>query len=71
MSSADVHGQIEAVCLDSRETVFVRITKIAALVSLAPDGPTRLVFDAGGHLDICGSARYWRQKIRVVELGEG
>ena len=66
--SAD--GCIKAVDLDTRRDIYIRVSKIAAFRAIRQDGPTRVLFDAGGHVDICGAAAQWRLVARIIELGE-
>lgn len=61
-------GQIEVVEVETRKAVFVREHKVAAVMELKDGGPTRLLFDAGGHLDICGGAEIWRREIELARL---
>lgn len=60
---------LKCVELKTRRDVYLRVSKIAAVLALKSEGPTRIMFDAGGSVDICGSAEIWRLRIRIVELG--
>jgi hypothetical protein len=64
-------SDIRFVELETRKDVFVRISKIAAVQEIRPDGPSRILFDGGGHVDVCGAARIWRINIRLAELETG
>lgn len=63
------HGQIKVCVLDGRGDAYIRVAKIAGVLALKPDGPTRILFDAGGHIDVCGGANQWRLIIQIVALG--
>jgi hypothetical protein len=59
---------IKLVCLEDRRDVYLRISKIAGVVVLKDGGPSCVLFDGGGSLDVCGSAEIiWRQ-IRLLEM---
>ena len=60
-------GCIEAVDLVTRQTIYVRVAKIAAFQAVDDDGPTRLVLDTGATIDICGAARTWSLHARIIE----
>lgn len=64
-------GVLSGVELDSRKRIFVRENKIAAVVELKPDGPTRLMLIGGGHIDVCGDAAMWWRILRLTELKIG
>lgn len=59
---------IELVELESRRAVFVRIEKVAAVLALKDEGPTRVLFDAGGYVDVCGSAKIISLELQVKKL---
>lgn len=62
------HGIVTGIELESRSSVFVREHKIAAVLALEDGGPTRLILDAGGHIDVCGSADIWWREIELARL---
>lgn len=66
--ATDVSGQVTVWTLNERQEAAVQVSTIAAIITLKPGGPTRLLFTGGGTLDICGGAEYWRAKIRLTEL---
>lgn len=63
-----VTGQIEVTTNAKRQKAFVRINKIAAVVSICQGGPTNLIFDNGGEMEICGDAEWWRHQIAITEV---
>jgi len=61
-------GNIEVSEVETRNRAFIREHKIAGVIELREGGPTRLLFDAGGHIDVCGGAHYWRHAIELARL---
>jgi hypothetical protein len=68
MTNDTVHGDIEVITSLYRHRAFVRVSKIAAIVEIRPGGPTNLIFTAGGELEICGDAEYWRRLVAISNL---
>lgn len=67
--TTEAAGWIDAVTLSDRQTVSVRLSAVAAIVELR-DGGTRLLFHAGGTLDICGNRDHWETVIVLAEAAE-
>jgi hypothetical protein len=63
-----IYGQIETITLEDRNRAFIEICNIAAIIELEANGPTRLLFVGGGHLDICGSAEIWRREVAIARI---
>jgi hypothetical protein len=59
---------IYVVELESRKDCYIRLNQIAGIMELKEEGPTRILFSQGGHIDVCGSAEQWSVKIRLVEI---
>ncbi len=59
---------IAATDFDTRKPVYLRVAQIAGFLELKPDGPARVLFSGGGHLDICGGARIWMLQARIEEI---
>lgn len=66
----EIAGQLGGVELVSRHLTWVMTHKIAAVTEIRPDGPARLHFDGGGHIDMCGSADIWRNEVARATLTE-
>jgi hypothetical protein len=62
----EIAGQLGGVELISRHLTWVMAHKVAAIVEIRPDGPTRLHFDGGGHIDMCGPAEHWRTELAIL-----
>jgi len=62
----DVAGQLGGVELVFRHLTWVVARKIAAIAEIRPDGPTRLYFDGGGSIDMCGPAEAWRSELALA-----
>jgi hypothetical protein len=71
MTNDTDHGDIEVITSHLRQSAFVRVSKIAAIVEIRPGGPTNLIFTAGGELEICGEAGYWRLLVAISDLERG
>jgi hypothetical protein len=71
INDIEIGGTIRGVLLEDRKDIFVRVSKVAAVVPLKPNGPTRLLFDGGGYVDVCGSATVWSLRIRLREIADG
>lgn len=64
-----MYGYVEATDLHSRKTVSVVAAKVAAITPISSNGfPTRLLFDGGGFVDVCGCADIWRLEIALELL---
>ncbi len=69
-TSNDVHqfGVLKTVELETRKNAFVREHKIAAVIELKDGGPTRLIFDGGGSIDVCGGAEIWWCELQLTKI---
>lgn len=63
-------GVITAIALETRKTLFLRQHKIAGTMVLSAGGPTRILFDAGGYVDVCGPAEQWSSMIEIARIEE-
>jgi hypothetical protein len=66
-------GVIKCVELETRRDIFLRQHKIAGVMALgqSDNGATRIVFDGGGHVDVCGAAEVWWREIELARLNSG
>jgi hypothetical protein len=58
---------VKAMDLVTRTDVWIREAMVAAVMDL-PNTATRVIFVGGGHVDICGSAEGWRQRVRRAQI---
>jgi hypothetical protein len=66
----DISGQLVAIELETRHPVALVCSQIAGFVALKDDGPCRVLFSGGGHVDICGSADIWRREFMIALIVE-
>jgi hypothetical protein len=64
------HGDVRLIELDTRREVYVRQSQIAGMLAIKQDGPSRIIFSGGGHLDVCGAAGQLRLGIKIAEISE-
>ncbi len=67
-ADTEISGTIEAIELETRKRVFLLVSKIAGCLAIKDDGPTRLLFSGGGHVDVCGPPRTFAVLLRLTEL---
>lgn len=51
--------------LSTRETLYLRVDKIAGVQELQSGG-CRILLAAGGYVDVCGTAQVWRHEIALA-----
>jgi hypothetical protein len=61
---------LKGVDLETRKNVFIRMSKIAGFLARGENGPTRILFDAGGSIDVCGAAELWELNFRIAPTNE-
>lgn len=62
-------GMVKCVDLHTRQPVYVFANKVAAVAQITEDiAPTRLVFDGGGSIEVCGTTTVWNYHIQIARL---
>lgn len=68
IENVTIGNTIDGIELETRNRVFIRVSKVAYVMALKDSGPCRIIFDAGGHVDVCGAAGEWAVLLRLHEL---
>ena len=59
---------LKCVELQTRNMVYVREQKIAAVQVIKSGWPSRIIFVGGGYVDVCGAAEIWKCELELVDL---